>query len=160
MFLKSVQTGKYCRTAQIEGQLQFVCDQDTPGTAITYTGPGMALNGQPFINPGDGKPGYFAPATSGDSNVAFVLPPISTTTPVSFFIPGKGYLRIDSTTGYAVCTAPVGMSHCVRMMHTYPRFKCNAGAPLTCSRTLQYVGDDEGLPLRSCSTSRLVGKQF
>jgi hypothetical protein len=61
----------------------------------------MALNGQPFVNPGDGTPAYFGPSGGAGSAVTFQRPPILTSTPLNILVPGEGYLRTDTVADFA-----------------------------------------------------------
>jgi hypothetical protein len=112
MYLKSVQTGKFCHAVAVGGQQQIACDQATPASAaaITYTGVGMALNGQPFVNPGDGTPAYFASAGSAGSAVTFLRPPILTSTALDIYTPNGGYLRADSATDFVYVGNGTGLA--------------------------------------------------
>jgi hypothetical protein len=94
------------------GQQQIACDQASSASAaaITYTSTGMALGGAPFFNPGDGRPAYFGAPGSAGSRVTFLPPPIPTSTPISIYVPSKGYLRVDSTSDYAYVGNGTGLT--------------------------------------------------
>jgi hypothetical protein len=112
VLLKSVQTGKFCRALAVGGQQQIACDQAGLSSAapFTYTGTGITLDGQPFTNPGGGKPAYFGAQGSTGSSVTFLPPPIPTSTPVNIYVPSKGYLRVDSTSDFAYVGNGTGLT--------------------------------------------------
>jgi hypothetical protein len=63
IFLKSLQTGKYCRVVSVQGKQQIVCDVEDPqapgaagASVFDYTGSGFSYNGQGFANYGGDEP--------------------------------------------------------------------------------------------------------
>lgn len=100
MLLQSVQTGSFCRVVQQLTQQRLVCDQSSQAAAtpVTYTGTGLAYNGQIFNDPGAGQP----LSLGGPGQQGTLLPaPIPTNTPVSVSVNGRGYVRVDHAASYA-----------------------------------------------------------
>jgi hypothetical protein len=146
MYLKSVQTGKFCRVVAVGGEQQIACDQDSAATAtaITYTGAGMALDGQPFVNPGGGRPAYFgAQGSAGGTKITFLPPPVPTSAPVNINISSKGYLRADNTANYAYVGNGTGLTPPelfymqVRARVPGRRLRARAAAPACRARPLR-----------------------
>lgn len=63
IFLKSLQTGKYCRVVSVQGKQQIMCDVEDPqapgeagASVFDYTGSGFSYKGQGFANYGGDEP--------------------------------------------------------------------------------------------------------
>jgi hypothetical protein len=112
MIIRSEQTGKYCRAAQIGAQQQIMCDQDTPATAtpLTYTSTSFEFNGQPFVNPGSGVPCFFGLASTSPTPATWPLAPVPTSTLLQIEMPGKGLLRVDNLTSHLTAGSGDGSS--------------------------------------------------
>lgn len=111
MYLRSVQTGMYCRVlTAANSSSQVLCDQPTPATAsqLTFTGMGLGAGSSPFLNPEDGSPVYFGNASQGlGTPVVFkpvVFPQLpSITSGTAYNLDAGGNCRVESVDGYVYC---------------------------------------------------------
>jgi hypothetical protein len=77
--IKSVETGKYCRVATLDGGNQgLICDVTSPSqaTPVTYTGTGFAYGGQPLASGGSGEALLVSPG-AGSSTSTLTVQPVS-----------------------------------------------------------------------------------
>ena len=114
-YLKSVQTGLYCRVVAAGTRDQILCDQPTTATAsqLTYTGFGVSYNGDPLINPyttGGSGPLYFGNPGDTVTPVTADPPPLPPNQPINILGSDGNPVRNDDPTSAAYVGAGDGTS--------------------------------------------------